>query len=153
MKIVYCVVYLAFIGILSNFIGDTLNRDKISFNRPPFSPFSFEKNGDFYDKLKIRFWKDRMPDMSKIRRSMVKKKIIHYRSVPELTLLAQETCVAEIIHFFLIVFAFPCFFIGGALWGTVCFVIWALGNSPFILIQRYNRARIISLLSRLDKLN
>ncbi|MBE6648971.1 MAG: hypothetical protein E7614_05570 [Ruminococcaceae bacterium] len=152
MKIIYCAVYLAFIGILSNFIGDTLGRDNLPFDRPPFSPFSFEKNGAFYEKLKIRFWKDRVPDMSKIRRSMVKKKVFHYRSVPELTLLAKETCVAEIIHSALIIFAIPCFFLGGALWGSVCFTVWTLGNIPFIMIQRYNRARIISLIARLDKL-
>ena len=153
MKLLYCIIYLAFIGILSNFIGDTINRERMPYKSFPFAPFPFEKKGAFYDLFRIRFWKDRVPDMSKLRKSMVKKKLKNRRSAKELTLLAEETCVAEIVHFSLIVFAIPCFFIGGTFCGTISFFIWALGNIPFIMIQRYNRARIISLLSRINKTN
>lgn len=150
MKVLYCILYLAFIGIVSNFIGDTLKRERFKICRFPFTPFAFEKNGRIYEKLYIKKWKDILPDMSKIRSSMVKKKITKYRDADHFLTLAQEACVAETVHFFLILFALPCFFIGGAFWGTVCFVVWTLGNLPFIMIQRYNRARIIVFLKRLE---
>ncbi len=153
MKILYCVLYLTLIGIASNFIGDTFKRESFKICRFPFAPFPFEKDGKFYEMFKIRKWKDILPDMSKMRSSMVKKKITKYRDASHFLTLAREACVAEVIHFSLIVFAIPCFFIGGKLWGAVCFIVWAIGNLPFIMIQRYNRARLILLLNRIDRYN
>ncbi len=153
MKILYCVVYLAFIGIISNFIGDTFKRESFKYKRFPFAPFVFEQNGKFYERFKIKKWKDILPDMSKVRPSMVKKKITHYRELSQFDSLAKEACVAETVHFLLIVFAFPCFVLGGAVWGSICFFVWAIGNIPFIMIQRYNRARILIFLEKLERHN
>jgi glycosyl-4,4'-diaponeurosporenoate acyltransferase len=153
MKILYCVVYLAFIGIVSNFIGDTFKRENFNYTRFPFATFSFERGGKFYEIFKIKKWKDILPDMSKIRSSMVKKKVTKYRDVSQFDSLAREACVAELVHFLLIIFAIPCFFLGGTLWGTVCFLVWTIGNIPFIMIQRYNRARIIIFLDKLEDYN
>ena len=82
---------------------------------------------------------------------MVKKKVKQYRSIEEKTALVEETCVAEIVHVFLIPFGIPCFFFGGLLWGGISFAVWTLGNIPFIMIQRYNRVRLFILLERLKK--
>ncbi len=52
--------------------------------------------------------------------------------------LIQESCVAELIHALLIPLGLGCI----AIWesgGIAVFLLWALGNLPFILIQRYNR--------------
>ncbi len=151
MKILYCIIYLAFIGIASNFVGDTLKRDWFKADKFPFSSFTFEKKGALYDFFKIRKWKDILPDMSKYRKSMVPKKITKYRDASHYISLVMETCVAETVHFFLIVFAIPCFFIGGHILGTICFIVWTVGNLPFIMIQRYNRFRFLSFLKRLEE--
>ena len=151
MKILYCVAYLAFIGIISNFIGDTFKRENFNYTRFPFATFSFERGGKFYEIFKIRKWKDILPDMSKYRKSMVPKKITKYRDASHYISLVMETCVAETVHFFLIVFAIPCFFIGGHILGTICFIVWTVGNLPFIMIQRYNRFRFLSFLKRLEE--
>jgi glycosyl-4,4'-diaponeurosporenoate acyltransferase len=151
MEIVYCILYLAIIGFISNFVGDRIDRKKIFIKSFPFSAFKFEKDGLFYEKFRIRKWKDILPDMSKIRPSMVKKKVKQYRSIEEKTALIEETCVAEIVHVVLIPLGIPCFTIGGWLWGGISFAVWTLGNIPFIMIQRYNRVRLFILLERLKK--
>ena len=61
----------------------------------------------------------------------------------------RETCIAELIHLLLIVLA-P----GGLLfWRTPLAVVltglYMLGNVPFVLIQRYNRPRLIRLYGKL----
>jgi len=154
MKIIYCIAYLSIIGIASNFIGDNFNRKRFNFNAFPFSPFSFEKNGELYHLFKIKRWKDILPDMSKIRPSLKTKKITRFKSKEEITSLAQETCVAEIIHELLIIAGLPCLFISRDIWGIIVFSVWTVGNIPFVMIQRFNRARFISFLKRLeDKYN
>lgn len=151
MKILYCIIYLAFIGIASNFVGDTLNREQFKADRFPFSSFAFEKKGALYDFFKIRKWKDILPDMSRYRKSMVPKRITKYRDSSHYISLIKETCVAEVVHIVLIIVAIPVFFIGGHTWGAICFIVWTLGNLPFIMIQRYNRFRFLSFLKKLEE--
>ncbi len=151
MEIIYCLVYLSIIGIASNFIGDNFNRKWFDFKKTPFAPFSFEKNGEIYNKLRIKRWKDILPDMSKIRRSLKTKKITRFRSKEDLISLAKETCVAELIHVLLIIAGIPCLFISKNIWGIIVFSVWTIGNIPFVMIQRFNRARFISLISRLEQ--
>ena len=95
----------------------------------------FEKNGRLYEKFGIRRWKDKLPDMSRIFPFMMPAKN-GFADV--------ETRVAEFVHAAIAVLGFPCIFIGGAA-GTVIWILWALGNIPFIMVQRYNRPRLEKL--------
>ena len=70
----------------------------------------------------------------------------------QVELLVQETCVAEAVHTASILLGL------GALWlcpgwgGVVLWLIWfLLANLPFILIQRYNRPRLMRLHALLQR--
>ena len=70
----------------------------------------------------------------------------------QVELLVQETCVAEVVHTASILLGL------GALWlwpgwgGVVLWLIWfLLANLPFILIQRYNRPRLMRLHALLQR--
>ncbi len=136
------------IGSLSFFLGQLLPRKNFDWTMFPYKSFAWERNGLVYTRLKIQFWKDRVPDMSRYIRSVFRKKICVFRSGEYLEGLIRETCVAELVHWMLI-FVSPIFMlqidgIGGII-GTICY---AIGNLPFILIQRYNRPRLVMLLER-----
>ena len=62
--------------------------------------------------------------------------------------LLQETCVAETVHWLLILFspAFVIFMKRG--YGAVFCLLYILGNLPFIVIQRYNRPRLAAIYAR-----
>ena len=58
------------------------------------------------------------------------------------------------IHFLLIIFAIPTiYFLDGAEGYIFFFIYGIIGNLPFIIIQRYNRPRLIKLLEKMEKNN
>ena len=60
-----------------------------------------------------------------------------------------ETCEAEVTHLLLCVTGLYCLWLWPGAGGVVVYAIYALfGNVPFILIQRYNRPRLVRLYSR-----
>ena len=135
--LLYCVVYLALLGLASQFIGMRLPREVFTGKGFWFRCRTWEKGGRIYEKLGVRHWKDSVPDMSKLfKKSMVAKQI-------------KNGIVAELIHILLALFAFPCLFIWRGAGGAVVWFIYALGNTVFVIIQRYNRPRYEALIKRL----
>lgn len=65
--------------------------------------------------------------------------------------LIDETCVAELIHVVLI-FACPLFWlIFRTTFGLIVGILYGLSHVPFILIQRYNRPRLVALYRKIMK--
>lgn len=141
-----CCIYLIFLGIAGFLIGRFLPKKWFRFNIFPYSPFPFEKNGNIYTTLGVREWKDKFPDMSIILPAiMPSKKLSKTRTTEQLVLMIQETCVAELIHILLCVAGFWCI----GMWeqgGFFIALLNVLGNLPYVIIQRYNRPRLIRLL-------
>lgn len=150
MKLLQCAAYVTVIGILSNPIGNLLPRSWFRADRFPYRCFCWERNGKIYEKLHIRAWKDRVPDMSKHVRSMVRKKISARPSAESMDRLVRETCVAESVHWVLMVLSLGVLKIWKGLGGWLCYLLCVLGNLPFIIIQRYNRPRLVRTLNRLQ---
>lgn len=114
--------------------------------------FKFENNGKFYEKyFHILKWKDHLPQFSNITKIGFKKDTIKSISVNYLETFYIETIRAELTHFFLIIFSPFYFFVknytlGFKIFAVVCNII---GNIPFIMVQRYNRPRIYTLLQKI----
>lgn len=146
---VFCAAYLACIGFFANIIGEALPRNWFCADKMPYILRAWEKDGKVYEKLKIRSWKDKLPDVSKVRPSMLPKSLESFPSDMELCRLIRETCVAEMMHVSLIVAGLPCAWIWTGPGGLAISSAWAVLNLPFILIQRYNRPRLLRLLVRM----
>lgn len=150
MLLLYCAIYVAAIGIASNIIGSALPRDWFRADAFPFRCFSWEDGGRIYQKLHIRAWKDKLPDMSKVVKKMYRKEVDPRPNARNLERLIEETCVAEAVHTVLILLSLYVV----RIWkGTAGWIIWGLcllGNLPFIIIQRYNRPRFQKALTRLQ---
>ena len=148
-KLRRCLLYLAAIGAVFFYIGRLLPGNWFHSDRFPFRSFAFERGGRFYEKLGIRWWKDKVPDMSRILPRVMLPKRLSWGDQPErIALMIQETCIAELIHMILFVLGFGCVLIwaeGPGGW-IVAMVYNLLGNVPFILIQRYNRPRLRHLM-------
>ena len=142
------VLYLAAISLLSNLAGGCIGRH-FRTDAFPFRPYTFEQNGLFYEKLRIRKWKDRVPDMSRYLRFLPRKAMTD-RSAGRVRLLVQETCVAELVHAALMVLALPVL-LCQEWWATLMVAAYDLGNLPFIMIQRYNRPRLERLAEKLER--
>ena len=137
---------VAVIGSMAFPFGQLLPRKNFDYHRIPYKSFAWERNGMIYTKLRIQKWKDKVPDMSQYVKSAFRKKITVFRDSEYLDMLILETCVAEFVHFVLI-FISPLFLIFmDSQWSWIWMILYLLGNVPFILIQRYNRPRLIRLM-------
>lgn len=141
-KFCRCAAYLAIIGCLSNIVGVLLPRCWFSTDRWPYREREWERGGKAYRAVGIQHWKDKLPDMSRVLPWMKKKAIDHKRDFVQLVELIEETCVAEFIHLLLILMGLPCMKMWHGIGGIIVFFLWAAGNLPFIMIQRYNRLRL-----------
>ena len=149
MKFLYSLIYIAVLGVLSHFVGQALPRKCFDAEKPPYKAAKWEKGGKVYEKLGIKHWKDIVPDMSRIMPDMVKKKLTSENKERGMDTLIAETCVAECVHWGLIVLSFGMLFWWRGLWAAVFLLVYNIfGNLPFIIIQRYNRPRLVMLEQR-----
>lgn len=146
MGFLACFGYLALIGMLSNLVAALLPRRWFHCDHLPYRAWRWEKGGKVYNKLHIRKWKDKVPDMSRILPSMMQKRVTGEVTSAQIEALARETCVSEFTHNALLLLGLNCLSLWEGAGGVIITVIWVvLGNVPFILIQRYNRPRLLAM--------
>lgn len=145
------VFYLLALSLLAHPIGQALPRRWFSGDRWPWAPAPFEKEGRFWRKLGVHRWKDKVPDMSRLLGDMVKKQLAPDGKT-DYALLVQETCVAECVHCWLVVLSVGMLFLWKSVWSWALWLVYnLLGNVSFILIQRYNRPRLLRLAEKENK--
>jgi glycosyl-4,4'-diaponeurosporenoate acyltransferase len=112
-------------------------------------PRRFEDHGRWYRRrLRIHRWKDRLPEAGALFAGGLSKRHLPALDDDGLRLFVRETRRAELTHWW-------------AMWCGPLFVFWnpplaavlliaygVLVNLPFVLIQRYNRFRILAVLDR-----
>lgn len=149
MDLFCCLVYIAAIGVISFLVGRLIPRDVLNEYAFPFHPFGFEDNGRIYDSIGIKYWMNRLPDMSRILPCMMPTKKLDGRLAEKLPVMIKETCMAELIHLLLIPAGFVCLFIWHGTGGVIVTVLYEVFNFLFILIQRYNRPKLMGLYKKL----
>jgi len=138
------------LGVPSFFIGEKLPREWFDAERFPFSSFAWEKDGKVYEKIGVRKWKKITPDMSKYIRRAFPKQGSMMRDAAFLRRLLAETCSAEIVHWGLILFC-PVFPILMEKYGYLSMLLFNIGNLLPIIIQRYNRPRVLQIVQRIER--
>lgn len=113
---------------------------------------SWEREGRFYRSLHVQQWKDKLPDMSKIfPKFLTPKQVDSTMGANQVHQVVEETCKAEAVHWGLSA-ACGMFFLLCKTWKNAL-VLWLIYflvfNLPFIIIQRFNRPRLVRLEQRL----
>lgn len=144
------ILIMAAISFLSTFVGRLLPYRWFPWDRFPYQSWPFEKEGRIYLKLKINKWHKKVPDMSRIFKKLFPAKSLEDCTADKLRQLISETCVAEFVHGVLCVIGW----LLGRVWkgrGVKALTwLYVLANQPFILIQRYNRPRLVRMLKRMQ---
>lgn len=153
MNLLYSAIYFAITGILFFFLGRIFPKETFKYDKFPFKSFAFENNGKIYTKIGIHKWQNRVPDMSRIFKNLMPaKNLTGSIDTQRLHTMILETCEAEVTHFLLCITGLYCLWLWPGAGGVIVYAIYALlGNVPFILIQRYNRPRLVRLYSRSAK--
>lgn len=150
MAFLKSVLYVAVLGVASHFIGEALPRKWFDWSLFPWRDFSWERSGKIYDVFKIRAWKDRVPDMSRLFRRMVPKRVGKCPKAADVWRLVRETCVAEAVHLGLCLLAPGIWLFWRNTVGVLLALVFVLCNLPFMMIQRYNRPTLVALAKRLE---
>ncbi len=148
-----CIAYLIIVSIASFFAGRAIPTQHLRIDRRPFRASPFEREGRIYEHIGIRKWKDRVPDMSRLCRCIMPSKQLRdgRPEADRLDAMIAETCVAELVHASLVLLGFGCVCIRPTAVGWILAILYALGNLPYILIQRYNRPRLARLRARVAR--
>lgn len=108
----------------------------------------FEERGRWYDRhLKVRWWKDRLPEAGGWFRGGVAKDRIRSFRTQDLERLTAETRRAEWVHWANIGFGATFLFWTEPLVAAVMVAFGAVVHLPFVIVQRYNRARLLYVLA------
>ena len=143
--------YVLVTGALSHVLGEMLPREWFRFDRFPFRSAAWEKEGRIYEHLGIQKWKDAAPDMSKLMGKMFPKKVVGRPDSGQILRLMEETCVAEFVHLVLILLSpLLLHYVHGGFGLAFLLVYDLLGNLPFLLIQRYNRPKLLRIYRRMQ---
>lgn len=109
---------------------------------------AFEERGRWYDRnLRVRWWKDRVPEAGGWFRGGVAKDRIRSFRTEDLERLTAETRRAEWVHWANVGFGFTFAAWTEPLVAAVMVVFGVVTHLPFVIIQRYNRARLLYVLT------
>lgn len=146
-----CLLFLALIGTAAFFLGRLLPKKWFHYDRFPYRLFPFEQEGNLYVKIGVRKWRGQFPDMSVILPKLIpSKRLPQFATAAQIEMMVWETCVAEWIHKLLVFAGFGCVLIWESIGGWIVSLLYALGNIPYIIIQRYNRPKLIRLFEKLS---
>jgi len=108
---------------------------------------NWEYRGKAYNRFfKVKKWKNIIPDGGGLFKKGFAKKNLQYSDPLYLKTFMYETKRAELTHWLTIIPA-PIFFLWNIWWAGIIMIVYALiANVPCILLQRYNRARLTSLI-------
>ena len=144
-------LYLAFISIIAFPIGRMIPKQWIKYNCFPFTAYEWEDDGRIYNKIGIRKWMNKVPDMSRIFPNLMPRKQLRGTDPVYLTEMIQEACIAEWTHLLLCIAGLHCIWLWPGIGGKVISVLNILGNMVFVVIQRYNRPRFMNLRKNVEK--
>lgn len=109
----------------------------------------FESDGRWYERhLRIKVWKGRLPEAGALFKDGFSKRSLAAGSQDHLARFVIETRRAEVTHWAVLAVA-PFFMLWNPWALTVVMWLYAvLANVPCLLIQRYNRARLLRVLAK-----
>lgn len=113
----------------------------------------FEREGRVYDRLlRVRVWKPLLPDGGAWFRRGFPKARLDSRSPAYLLRFAAETRRGEWSHWVMLL-ALPLFGLWNTTEGLLVVTFWLVGsNLPCIIVQRYNRARLLRVMGERERL-
>lgn len=128
-----------------------LPKEVLSPHRFLFRERAWEQGGRIYKRLfRVNRWKQLLPDGAAVIRSGFRKKRLTDFSRENLDRFLVESCRAELTHL-LAILPFWVFGFIGPPRVIVYMLLYALAvNLPCIIVQRYNRPRVCSLMEKIE---
>ncbi len=128
------------------YIVNGIFHNRFDYNRKQFQEKNFEKR--LYEVLRVKKWKDKMPTFAP---EMLDLKVHTLEEI------AGAMCQSEVVHMIITVLCFVPV-LATLIWGTfwvffITSVLSACVESMFVIMQRYNRPRVIRMIEKHKKFN
>jgi len=145
MQILYSIVYILCLCVGVFVFGRIYPREWLRIDRFPFRCYGIEDEGRIYNRIGIMRWKTKLPDISVIITRFIPDFMPRKRldGSEKLSVLIEETCIAEMTHALAAVLGFGCVYICDGIGGWIISWLFLLANLPFIIMQRFNRPRLM----------
>lgn len=131
--------------LLVGFCVDRLLDNHVNYRRRWFQVSPAEQQ--LYRRMKVKNWKKKMPTYQP---ACFDRKLHTWDEI------AQATCQAEIVHEVIILFSFlplfAAFFFGALEVFMITSVLAACYDAMFVILQRYNRPRILRFIEKQEAL-
>lgn len=120
----------------------------LGFKKWLFKERAWEEGGIVYQRVfKVKNWKNKSPELSDIIKTIFTRKRIEIYDKDYLHKYLIESCRAELTHWGIIFSSFLFVLWSSVPRTSVMIIIALVLNLPYVIIQRYNRPRIINLLA------
>lgn len=132
--------------LIVGYVVNGIFHNKFNYNRKWFQEKKFEKC--LYEVLRVKKWKGKMPTFAP---EMLDLKIHTWEEI------AGAMCQSEVVHSIIVVLCFVPILVT-LIWGTfwvffMTSVLSACVESMFVIMQRYNRPRVIRMIEKERKKN
>ncbi len=137
------------VSVAMTIIGDQLPKSLYSYKRWMFRERRWEHGGRVYERLfGVKYWKSKLPDISDFMKWRFNKKHLAELDNHYLDVFLIESCKAEFTHWMIILSSVLSLLWDSIVSALLIFLLSVILNLPYIIIQRYNRPRLIRLLKR-----
>lgn len=122
------------------------------YRRRLFRERKWERGGRFYEQFfLVKRWKTKLPELSDYLKVIFSKRRLKSVGSNYLLTFVEESCKAEFTHWIIILSSLLFFFRTDSATALRVFFVASVLNLPYIIIQRYNRPRILHMLRRKEK--
>lgn len=149
IAILLCFFLWAALQLAASWVCLKLPERMLDWRIFPFRTFDWERGGEFYQKwFRVHQWKRHLPDGGALRGEEYRKKTLAHLTEEHMRRFLVESCRAEATHF-LAILPFWAFGFLAPPEVILYMLLYALAvNLPCILVQRYNRPRVVEVLQK-----
>ncbi|MFP4373783.1 MAG: hypothetical protein ACLFPO_05595 [Spirochaetaceae bacterium] len=147
---VYALIWIA-IHIGAGYLAHRLPLSRFDPRAPFFRTRRLERNGRLYRLLLVHRWKDSLPEAGALFRGGFSKRALAGTEPGYLERHIAETCRAEASHWISASLSLTFFLWNPWYVGAIMIAYGLATNLPFIIVQRYNRPRLVALHRRLTE--
>lgn len=146
--LLYSVMWAMF-GLISGWLGHRCSPALVERSNFLLKSRNWEHRGWVYQRrTRVSHWKDRLPEGGDFFAGGVSKAMLPGRSITHLRSFRVETLRAELVHWANVVFGATFLLWTEPPIGVVMTIFGVVVHGPFILEQRFNRARLEYLVAR-----
>lgn len=151
-KIIYIALYWFIVQMIIAQLGTHISYKFLEKDNKYFRSWNFEQEGQLWQQLvKVQNWKNHLPDGQNLNPNISSKATFDLsKNMNDIQQFILETRRAEIVHM-MSIFPIIAFYKSSKSVKIINFAYVVIANVPCVIVQRYNRPKLIRIYNKLQK--